>query len=89
MGEIENLAKKLAEEYLKTSPQVRPKSVTAACAYLACVAKGKRTTQEGIAREHGVSAPTVRKVYKDILRTISSIGDEDYQDLRREIKFEV
>ena len=83
MGEIEKLAKRLAEEYMKTSPPHRPENVLPACHYLACVAKGKRTTQKEIARISGTSIVTIQKIWKDVVRKVKTIGDKDYEDMLR------
>lgn len=81
MGEIEKLAKRLAEEYIKTSPPHRPENVLPACHYLACVAKGKRMTQREIARISGTSTVTIRKVWKGVVKRVGAIGDRDYDEL--------
>ncbi len=84
--EVKNLAQKLAGEYMKTSPPHRPENVLPACHYLACVAKGKRMTQREIARISGTSTVTIRRVWKDLIRKVRTIGDEDYDDMVRELK---
>lgn len=78
------LAQKLAKKYLATSPAVKPKSVLPACYYLACVAKGIRKTQAEISLTYGVSTPTIRKVWKDVVKRVKAIGDRDYDELARE-----
>lgn len=83
MGEIGKLARRLLEEYLKTSP-AHSKAVLPACYYLACVAKGKRITQREIAHSSGYSTVTIRKVYKDILKKVRTVGDRDYEELGEE-----
>ena len=81
MGEVDKLAKRLAEEYMKTSPPHRPESVLPACHYLACVVKGKRMTQREIARISGTSTVTIRKVWKDVVKKVRTVGDRDYEEL--------
>ncbi|GAI51245.1 unnamed protein product, partial [marine sediment metagenome] len=55
-----------------------------AATYIACVAKGIRKTQEEISLIYGVSTPTIRKVYKDIVKRVKVVGDKDYDDMIRE-----
>lgn len=84
MGEIDDLAKMLAEAYLKTSPPHGLGAVLVACYYLAHVAKGKRVTQREVACSTGYSTVTIRKVYKDILKRVRTVGDRDYDELSGE-----
>ena len=87
--EVEKLAKKIAKEYLKSTPSAHPKSVMAASAYLAYIAKGcyifkgKKMTQREIARIYGTTENTIRNVYKDILKKVK-VKDKDYNDMVRE-----
>lgn len=86
--EVKNLAERLAERYMKTSPPHRAEVVLPACYYLAYIAKGryitkgKRMTQGEIARTYGISTVTLRKVYKDVIKKVGAIGDKDYDEFR-------